>query len=949
MTQVDTDSQGMQRFRMGTVVRDFEPIESDVPGEKSFVFLEDVKYAFNTDAARFEVGTMVVPFMRDPGYRKYIPERIACRPGVIIDIVQKPKATTTAVPQQATAPSLAPSSDPPSYTSSSPFSILPSTAALPSTLIKIPSLVDSPVLDHATPIAQQQQQTPIIVEPLLQESKRDIYTHTSDDVPEQALSQLSIQETTTVTTPPVDINSQNATEALFEGYVQSRLVHLVGKTDMMLRLQQEALDRLVLVQTKAEAILTQNFELLEYTIPRLFVILPETTSSRWDPTNILGTKFRLHFICECGEHTRTATSRIPHHLHLAKHDGYEIQEPNAFFTKYAGFLTTMLEILKFGLNITGFTVPALSTLNLSQSGDASISSRDGNGKNLVEGVDQSISFLEQFRANHSDSLTQVGGDDAVSTLSGGAKVLEGLEGVDLRQLATYLKVGDSANLLGNLYRMTTKEGRVKWVCRDHYREGYQEANYQKLHGIVNAAGGVFDEQLGKITVTIKSSIAAAQLYDAIGTSRGIHELEFTMAWDQDNEDLVKLKDMIKKSSIVALTLDLQHKTGTGLDFSLSGSKRYDPIVAIMQLSSVTAVHILNGPKDFFKRANLTKSKDYSSLRSIHVGDYFKGWDTMTQFLRRAPNIDRVTLKAYGNRLSSECFWLTYSRTEQHRRPLTVQFGDSPERIWFQLTLPPGQGQQVFFRDQAHFISLHGADIEVLSLDKHMTNDLAIVLAEATRTKSRLIKLDLARFEFDQQGSQAIGRVMAQSPLVHLSLAIHHEYDFEPMVTLPWGTLKNLYIDNRVSANLLGCIESAITGIEAHYAADRKPVLDRLLYRGVGVSVDSFLRLGHLLAQFPMLSRIELYCGLTLKLWCFWVPLLLKRPKLKMLSIGSTWTVEEVQMILDTVPARPFLKCLVMRNAPLTAKQVEMMRARGVLLCATGSITLEEMPQVVRSQ
>lgn len=70
MTQNGTDPQGVQRFRMGTVVKDFEPIESDLADGKSFVFLEDVQYAFNTDAARFEIGTMAVPFMRDPTHRK---------------------------------------------------------------------------------------------------------------------------------------------------------------------------------------------------------------------------------------------------------------------------------------------------------------------------------------------------------------------------------------------------------------------------------------------------------------------------------------------------------------------------------------------------------------------------------------------------------------------------------------------------------------------------------------------------------------------------------------------------------------------------------------------------------------------------------------------------------------------------------------------------------------
>ena len=70
MTQDNVIPLGMQRFRMGAVVKDFEPIDSDVPREKSFVFLEDVQFAFDTDAARFEAGTMAVPFMRDPSHRK---------------------------------------------------------------------------------------------------------------------------------------------------------------------------------------------------------------------------------------------------------------------------------------------------------------------------------------------------------------------------------------------------------------------------------------------------------------------------------------------------------------------------------------------------------------------------------------------------------------------------------------------------------------------------------------------------------------------------------------------------------------------------------------------------------------------------------------------------------------------------------------------------------------
>ncbi|KAF9895556.1 hypothetical protein BX616_009408, partial [Lobosporangium transversale] len=67
-------------------------------------------------------------------------------------------------------------------------------------------------------------------------------------------------------------------------------------------LLQQALNRLAILQQKAEAILVQTFELHEYPIPRLFIILPEDRTE-WDPMNILRKKFRLHFLCECGDHT----------------------------------------------------------------------------------------------------------------------------------------------------------------------------------------------------------------------------------------------------------------------------------------------------------------------------------------------------------------------------------------------------------------------------------------------------------------------------------------------------------------------------------------------------------------------------------------------------------------------------------------------------------------------
>ncbi|CAO3572642.1 unnamed protein product [Mortierella alpina] len=81
------------------------------------------------------------------------------------------------------------------------------------------------------------------------------------------------------------------------------------------QMQQQALAQLVVLQSRVKAVLTQTYELREYPIPRLFVVLPQDPS-RWDSVNVFANKFRLYFLCECGEHTKSinSTSKIPHHI-----------------------------------------------------------------------------------------------------------------------------------------------------------------------------------------------------------------------------------------------------------------------------------------------------------------------------------------------------------------------------------------------------------------------------------------------------------------------------------------------------------------------------------------------------------------------------------------------------------------------------------------------------------
>ncbi|KAF9421215.1 hypothetical protein BGZ76_004002, partial [Entomortierella beljakovae] len=366
---------------------------------------------------------------------------------------------------------------------------------------------------------------------------------------------------------------------------------------------QETKNRMTLIQRGVEAILTQNYELLEYTIPRLFIVLPETSTSR-SLTTMIYTKFRLHFICECGEHTLTSGGKIPR-LHLAKHEGYVIKKPTQFFEKYGPFLMVMLELVKIGTDIAGQVVPAKAIFDTASS-------------KIIEHVDYSLKYLEESR-----NLLQISGETDVE---GGANAMlgglgnyldriEGMEGMELRQLGSYLKSNNSDNLLGNLYRITTREGRVKWVCHNHYRAGYQEMHTQKLRDVVSLAGGVFDEQLGSVKVNLNSTFTANEFYDALNKAKaGVYDLDITISWDFTKADLETFGKTLLISNVSILRLDLQRFQSSNTGIFLSTTTRYEVLARIIEHVNMKMIHIVIS-KGLMKLLSL-KPKRVSHLRKF---------------------------------------------------------------------------------------------------------------------------------------------------------------------------------------------------------------------------------------------------------------------------------------------------------------------------------------------
>ncbi|KAF8920966.1 hypothetical protein BGZ58_004172, partial [Dissophora ornata] len=189
----------------------------------------------------------------------------------------------------------------------------------------------------------------------------------------------------------------------------------------VLKLQEQMIARLVLIQSKTEAIMNQTFSLSEHDIPRLFIVLPETSRS-WDPAAMFRTKFRLRFICMGVKRFQPEEGIIFPELHLAKHEGYIIRKQTDLFKKYGPAIAAMLKMVKTGIHIAGNFVPAMSTID-------SVTSK---------GIDYSLKCLETTSRISDDiginSAVNTAHEDLINVLTG----IREVDGPDLRLLKSYL-------------------------------------------------------------------------------------------------------------------------------------------------------------------------------------------------------------------------------------------------------------------------------------------------------------------------------------------------------------------------------------------------------------------------------------------------------------------------------------------------------------------------------
>ncbi|KAK9766689.1 hypothetical protein K7432_004051 [Basidiobolus ranarum] len=395
--------------------------------------------------------------------------------------------------------------------------------------------------------------------------------------------------------------------------------------------------RRAFIEAKMSAILTKNCELHEFPIPRMFIILPVNRH----PANrsaILTTEYRLYFLCECGEHTesKVITRNSKYTIHIAFHEGYAILKPKEFFTKYGLYMLYLLRALRFGLQVGDISIPAFS--QRSRSNRTLKKMIDVTEKTL----DAAIEFLSSELANAS---LRNNAEDAGVSNEENLRRQSILEEADLRHVDTFIRRNDKSKVLGNLYRITTEKGHVKWVCLSHYRIHYDEAAENQLRNIINVHGGNYDDHFGRVVVTLKSGVLVKNFSVAITQARKLQELDITLLYNWHSIDLKALDNAIRSTTIGSLTLDVSRRDLTGLNERAN---------ALRNVMSNTRLKIIQLRVDeWFVENGLSSIRNLSHVKILNFKQYSiedysiqddrgrKWLESMSAVVKVCPSLERM--------------------------------------------------------------------------------------------------------------------------------------------------------------------------------------------------------------------------------------------------------------------------------------------------------------------
>ncbi|KAG0221462.1 hypothetical protein B0O80DRAFT_502565 [Mortierella sp. GBAus27b] len=646
------DNQFIQRFRCSSTNRVGSiPAHQDPETMHHVIFMEDIQTVFRNATIVKNNGVMV-PFMRDAKSLRFTPWRIPYHPNTELMVSEEAsgsdnRSANVSSVNEINATADTNITDNPSATSTDQIT---SKTVSVSPDRDVPKLFGA-IMEGVTEIKQNQQ---------VINDRVDM-----------------IQQKQQVTNDGVDMIQQKQ-QVTNDGV-------------------REVLQQVAIIQNRIKALLNQNYELHEYPVPRLFIILPRNPGSLKDRIKgFVADHYRLYFLCECGIHIPEVQNRI----HLAKHEGYELLRPNDFMQKYGSRLVTILRVVQTVITAAGSLTGPMANLDVLEKIADELKCLK---KDVSPVIDAAIKYLENIPS-----------DQEIPDRP------EALEGPELRKLVTYLKIKDDEQAFGNLYRIVDDKGHVRWVCLDHYREDYRESTREQLRGIIEVNGGQYIEEIGEIRISLENNDQARVFYDKLVRSRGVHVLVITLKWDATMYDIQALVDAVTEANVVDLTVDGSHfKRPWDV---INRKQRFNPL---MWLSSNGRIQYLKlqGFKTFFRRVNQLPRDPYPRLRvfSMDSGDLLsrRNVRSFKRFLIHNPPL--TTLKLRLGEKCSPLATITKDIIEKLTRlqSLSIDYGE------ISITLCTSDGK------------VHGVDLTIERFT-NFANELEFIQRDHLRDLTRLV-------------------------------------------------------------------------------------------------------------------------------------------------------------------------------------------------------------------
>jgi hypothetical protein len=190
-----------------------------------------------------------------------------------------------------------------------------------------------------------------------------------------------------------DLGTGEQEDKQIQSNKQKKEQHMLEKQQQILQAQQRNINRLSTIQENVQDSTAVALMAQERPFHHLFVALP----SGYDSGSYGG--FRLFFLCEHG-HQSTSRDRAPlPNIHIARHEGYELQNLDEFFQDYSPYLVSIFHILKNGIDSPGFNIPRLSHMTLAE-GVVEVQDILNLSNNTIQSlINETISYIHDHRYN----------------------------------------------------------------------------------------------------------------------------------------------------------------------------------------------------------------------------------------------------------------------------------------------------------------------------------------------------------------------------------------------------------------------------------------------------------------------------------------------------------------------------------------------------------------------